>query len=564
MATVRSSFSVVALASFTAIAGCNGGSSIVPPAVTVLSQVRHPLQDANASSGYGVVRFRIWVPGRRPSRAPHRVFPKYVSTSTSKVVVLVHAATKTKPQKPQTFACTAVCTGSIVAPLGVDLFVMRLEDSSNKVLSTGTSTIAVFKKKNNVLNFTLDGVPVSVDLTPVPGTIAVVPAGIGYVLFNARDADGNIISPDGGYADALGRPLAFDIASNNASFHLGVTTISGPGVPIPFAYDGTQLVGTVTLTPSAHPGVSTSVVFHSQAVTLVPGIANRINPPIPVQLMSVTQVPMPVTGLGCGGGSCFDPNSILLLGNDGAQSATLKFDVSDGAYGNAHVQDTDGPYMNPPVVLPNGFGGYIQDGNNTFTPLGELRDIVVGGGGSPNPCSSMGTPIGFTFANDYCAYGNLLGNGYVYDQGHSVTVAYGQDRKIQEINGTDYFETVVNATPGPTQQVYAYGSLTPVSGAISVGTDVPGGTSAYFGDSDGTVKVGVTTVATFSHAIENVVATSSSIFVYENGGFFGVSGSSGTFESAPLPIGSVVEVVTGVNRVPMLVEQDGILDVMAI
>ena len=78
------------------------------------------------------------------------------------------------------------------------------------------------------------------------------------------------------------------------------------------------------------------------------------------------------------------------------------------------------------------------------------------------------------------------------------------------------------------------------------------------------MKQGSTTVATFSHAVENVIAAGGSFYAYENGGIFGVSGSSGVFESATLPIGAVVQVVTGVGGAPMLVESDGTIDVMGI
>src|SRR5262249_13661759 len=146
----------------------------------------------------------------------------------------------------------------------------------------------------------------------------------------------HIITPDGHYSDAGGNPLVFDIQSSNKAFHLAFATVSAPGMPIAYRYDGTQHVGTFTLMPSAHKGVKTSVAFKGTKMRLVPGIANRIPPPIAVQLMTATQVPIPSGSTGCGGDPCLEPNVIFLLGNAGGQNASLRFDVGTGAYGQVN------------------------------------------------------------------------------------------------------------------------------------------------------------------------------------------------------------------------------------
>ncbi|MBV8147964.1 MAG: hypothetical protein JO092_02600 [Candidatus Eremiobacteraeota bacterium] len=558
-----------ALVTALAASGCSGASHILPssalsattplaPASSAAQRETGVLTGHLAAAGYAAVRFRIAVPGRAHSDEPHRAMPAYISASTSKVVASVRAAGQKKPTK-QTFSCTAVCTGSIVAPIGPDLFSLQLEDSGGHVLSQGSATILVFKTKHNVFNFTFDGVPASVSLTPVPNELPVVPAANGYVLFNALDADGNVITPDGDYTDAKGHTLIFDVASNNASFHLGVTSVSGPGTLIPFSYDGTQHVGTITLTPSAHPGVSTTVTLNPATVQLVPGIATRIAPPLPLQVLSVTQLPQQPT--------YHDANAFFVLGNSGAQATALAFNVVTSVYGLALTQNNSGPFSNAPTDQGDGTGysGYINDGNNTFSlETVNGTHYTINSPGS-NPCNGYDTPIGFSPTAFYCATSGTP--GYVYNSVTSTVVAIGEIRLERTINGVDYLVTVneQSASP-PGLQVYTAASYpSPIPGALCVGENVTAPLVGYFGNSDGTVSViGGSAFATFSRPVQSVVGYGPTVFVYESNGVFGYWSLSGTFESQPLPIGNVVDVVTGVNGAPMLVESDGTLDVMAI
>jgi hypothetical protein len=227
----RLSFAVLAVA--VATSGCSGASSALPASTlsapsasstSTLPLARSSFQAATThgfGSGWATIYFHIPVPGRSPSDEPHRVFPHYVAATTAKVLAIVRGLEQKKSSK-QTFSCTAVCTGSIVAPVGPDLVTLRLEDATNELLSQGTGTVLVFKKKHNVFNFTLDGVPRFVSLSAVsnvdsgaPDVVPVTPASGGYVFFNALDADGNLITPDGDYTDAKGQALTFDVASSS-------------------------------------------------------------------------------------------------------------------------------------------------------------------------------------------------------------------------------------------------------------------------------------------------------------------------------------------------------------
>lgn len=547
-----------------AASACSNTSSplpLVPGSAPAISPVSSAANISRAPEGYAVVRLRIAVPGRTHSAAPHRVLPAYVSSATRKVAVTVQGANQSTATT-QKFRCAAVCSGKIVAPLGVDAFTLQLEDKKNRVLSRGMATALVFKTSGNVIDFTLDGVPASVTLVPESNVLPVVPASAGYVNFDARDADGRIITPDGHYVDANGNPLVFSLKSSSAAVRLSVKTVSAPNAPIAFSYTGTLHVGTITLTPKANRGIHTTVVFHAATLRLVPGIAARILPPIPVQLLTATQVPVPSSSTGCSGFPCYAPNAIFLLGNSGGQSAALEFDVTDGAYGQSPTDVLSAAYINPPVERNPGFDGWMPFGSGNYSEGDDGGSSIGYSTNVADPCSGGLTPIGYSTAGTlYCAFPGLLGSS-IYDQTHSTSAALGQDRKIQDINGTTYLATVAYATPAPTQRVYASGAA--VSGAISVGADPTNPIAVYFGDFDGTVKLGTTTVATFSHPIENVLGNGTSVYVYESNGAFGVSGPSGTFESLALPIGTVLEVVPGVSGVPMLVETNGTLDVMGI
>lgn len=535
------------------------GSLPAPSYVVRNASVERAADNASTRPGYATLRLRIWVPGRTHDSVPHRALPAYVSSATRKVAVTVQGANQSTPTT-QKLRCTAVCSGKIVAPLGVDLITLQLEDKKNRVLSRGSATVLVFKNNANVFDFTLDGVPASVALVPESNVLPVVPASTGYVNFDARDADGRIITPDGHYVDANGNPLVFDVKSSNRAYHLAVTAVSAPGAPIPFSYNGSSHVGKVTLTAKAARGIHTTVTFHPATLTLVPGISKRISPPVPMDVLMATQVPIP-------NGSFANPNATFVVGNSGGQQVALALNLVTGAYGAASYNGgLAGPFVYGPVDLgAGGFSGYFQEQGSASASFGVFAMAPSGAfyGGSSQPCSTgYNAPIGYD-ASSYLLCTQFIG-WVVYDVTNSTVAASGFERKIRTFGTTDY---IVTSGSSSTLQVYSYAAKvsTLVSGAIGVGANVTSPSTGYFGDQDGTVKViGGSTVATFSHSVDNVVGRGSAIYVTESGRIFGVSNPSGTFESAPLSIGNVIEVVTGVGGTPVLVESDGTLDVMRI
>jgi hypothetical protein len=100
----------------------------------------------------------------------------------------------------------------------------------------------------------------------------------------------------------------------------------------------------------------------------------------------------------------------------------------------------------------------------------------------------------------------------------------------------------------------------------TLGSDVV--TASFFaGESDGSVHLfgNPTAIVTFSHPVNLVVGNSPAIYVMEGNSFGYVASSGGVIsETGPLPIGPPAELLVGPGGVPVIVEQNGRLDVMAI
>jgi hypothetical protein len=240
----------------------------------------------------------------------------------------------------------------------------------------------------------------------------------------------------------------------------------------------------------------------------------------------------------------------------------LAYNTASGAYGVADGNDgDDGPFAFAPVDLgANGFRGFFDE-NGTQYGVFYMSAIGATYGGGANPCpATYNVPIGAD--GSPATFCSIFIGPVVYDATNSVIAADGYERKIRVLGTTDYIVTADSTSP---REVYSYTAhvSTLVPGAIGVGTNATSPSVGYYGDQDGTVKIiGGATVATFSHPVEDVVGSESAIYAAESGRIFGAAVASGRYETAPLPVGNVVEVVTGVGGVPMLVESDGTLDVM--
>lgn len=553
-----------------ALSACAGHAGFVPPGASRNPGVQSARLLLPATTARTRVRFRIAVPGRTRLSVPHRIFPAYVSTSTQKAAFVVQGQSENKPEPAQVFACTNVCTGSVSLPAGVDRITVTLKDRKGRHLCTGTASVLIFAKENNPLHFTLDGIVSKVDLVPTPAVLPVVPASQGSVLFEARDADGNVIMPNGQYVDIAGRALVFDVTSGDAALKLRTTIVSAPGSPIPFSYNGKLHLGTVTITPSAHPGTTTSARFTAANIRFVPGIARRLPPPVPMQALAVTQVRFQ------GGGSPSD--SYLVTGNAAGNWVIFTFNRDSAVY--ALAASGPGFFAGPPLdntaVAPlygtNALYGFTRDPSGTY----DSRVFSSYGAALPNagnPCANAtDVPIAgipSTPSTTYCQRSTSSGAAEVIDASGAI-FASGLARKIEgfawQVNGTPVYHVYVLTAAGLYEDT---GGADALPGATAIGRNeswYATGSQPYIGYATGAVELAGTRVAKFSHAIESLTGAenpSGVIYAMEQGGTFGVHTSTGLFETSILPIGNVVDVIPGLDY-PVLVESDGTLDVMGI
>jgi hypothetical protein len=199
--------------------------------------------------------------------------------------VLVIKPQNQSPLQPQIMQCTAgasggkVCSGSVGAPPGVDSITVTLEDqpaagsTRGNALSQGVVVAVVNAGQNTDIRATLDGIVHDVALKFAAPNVPYAPAlpydasSQGrltvptYVVVNALDADGNVITYNGAYVDSAGNNVAVkltpsSICGGNAkcSIAMGATTIAGPGavVPVTATLDDSASAfhETLTVTPS--------------------------------------------------------------------------------------------------------------------------------------------------------------------------------------------------------------------------------------------------------------------------------------------------------------------------
>jgi hypothetical protein len=230
----------------------------------------------------GTISIEYVVPATSPSQ--HARSPRYVSASTYQAVLVIKPQNQS-PLQPQIIQCTAgatggkVCSGSLDAPPGVDSITITLEDqpaagsTRGNALSQGVVVAVVNAGQNTDIRATLDGIVHDVALKFAAPNVPYAPAlpydasSQGrltvptYVVVNALDADGNIITYNGAYIDSAGNNVAVKLTPSSlcggnakCSIAMGATTIAGPGavVPVTATLDdsASAFQETLTVTPS--------------------------------------------------------------------------------------------------------------------------------------------------------------------------------------------------------------------------------------------------------------------------------------------------------------------------
>lgn len=217
--------------------------------------------------------------------------PRYISGSTTQAVLVV-TPLGAAAQAPVTVACTSTCNGSLTAPVGLNSVSITLEDVAGKALSQGSTTAIVNQGTATQLRATLDGIVHSVAIVFAAPIVPYAPqqpysyASQGvqtvstFLSVNALDADGNVITYNGGYIDKNLNNLAISLstasfcAGGSCGVKLGATTISGPGAIIPVqATLDDKVAGT-----SQALGVIPSVLFGDSTIGLTSGATTFVRP----------------------------------------------------------------------------------------------------------------------------------------------------------------------------------------------------------------------------------------------------------------------------------------------
>ena len=231
--------SVLALAAIASLTACGGGSgsSALPSAPTSPTQ----MQD---------VQFRITIP------QSVRLSPKYVSSSTQSASISV-APTGGAPLTPVNINCTTTCSGTISAPVGSDLFDVKLYDATNatgNVLSHGSATQTIVAATANTVTLTFGGVVKSIALGSTASTVnAGTPV---QIIIAAFDAAGQHIVGTANYDN----PITLTNADTSGTTSLNTTNVTSPNTVVTLSYNGaSSSVSSAQITGSATGATSGSV-----------------------------------------------------------------------------------------------------------------------------------------------------------------------------------------------------------------------------------------------------------------------------------------------------------------
>ena len=230
-----------------ALTACGGGHASTLPAV--LSQNR-----GIGSSPAQAVAFRVTIPHTITSSSHGRQV-RYVSAATKSITISEQLATGGVAVSTTSNCSTSVCTGTLLAPLGMGTFTIGLFDGSNgagNLLSKGAKTQTIVPNVNNIVAVTFDPVVASLAVNVQPTALEIGAPSVSFVQVIAKDAAGNTIVGPGSF------PTPITLASSDASgaITLKANTITDIGQTVEVAYNGATIANptfTATL-----PGLLTS------------------------------------------------------------------------------------------------------------------------------------------------------------------------------------------------------------------------------------------------------------------------------------------------------------------
>ncbi|HTX55826.1 MAG TPA: hypothetical protein VMD47_01860 [Candidatus Acidoferrales bacterium] len=411
------------------VAGCAGGGTT--PRTTSAQpspQASAPVQKAPQNVS---VAFSIAIPTPPPASSRR---PAYVSSSTKSASIAVNSGSAV------TVNCTTTCSGTVNAPVGSDLFTVKLYDAidgAGSLLSTGSLTQTIVAGQANSVDVTFNGVVASLQMsvfpTVTPGTAGSVAVGI-----NALDADGNAIIGPGSYVDANGNPVTIALANSDTSGNssLSQTTLTAPPAsPVMLNYTvNFDANPTITASATGFSSVNATIHFPAPTFTAMSVWSGSQSTDVDETLTGTNFVAGATTIVAPAGiitsnpsvtnsttltvqfavGSAFGPQNIALTTSNGT-SGTQPFSVASGGTWDVSLS-TDTTAGTPP-----GTGA----GESAGATSGDLRwvlqnapagaRIVFPGCTTSAPCTIALNgplpPIGENLIVDGGAYGSVIING---------------------------------------------------------------------------------------------------------------------------------------------------------
>lgn len=280
------------------LAGCAGGgkSSALPQPSASGTPVTQQLRTATVS-----IRIPAANAATQSLRSASAVrssstrSPQYVSGLTQGIAIYAYASNTPQPATPSFVGdisqssglCTTnpdgsrTCPLQVEAPIGQDTFTVSTYDQvpvngvpQGNLLSTDSVIFTVVAGQTNVLPLVLNGVPVTVVLSPAGYLLPAGQSATFTFTVEAKDADGSTIIGPGYYNTPIGLSISGD---PSATLSLSTTLVTSPaGNVVTATFNGGSLSGTATITGATSGATNGTLTVAAngnvpQVTVVVPG-----------------------------------------------------------------------------------------------------------------------------------------------------------------------------------------------------------------------------------------------------------------------------------------------------
>ncbi|MBV8602400.1 MAG: C1 family peptidase [Candidatus Eremiobacteraeota bacterium] len=218
-----------------ALVGC-GGSHASLPGLGQYARLAGP----PASTP---VQFRVYIPSSIVATSNGRRV-EYVSSATKSMVITEQPAAGGPPISGIANCTSSVCSGSIVAPLGMGTFTISLYDGmggGGNLLSRGSKMQTIVPNVANIVSVTFNPAVASVIVSVAPTALQVGSPGVTFISIIAKDADGNTIVGPGSFSPAI-RIISSD---TTGAITLPQTTLTDVGQKLEVDYNGALIANPV-------------------------------------------------------------------------------------------------------------------------------------------------------------------------------------------------------------------------------------------------------------------------------------------------------------------------------